>query len=172
MKRFIYIIAFTFLGLLLQFVLHAVIETWYIGLLIADFPRYGFGLSWETWERIHHVLSGIFFVGGLLFGFFSGRFWWRKLYVENLRFKKPIWFRAKNYGWGWTPTTWQGWFIVGGYLLATISIAILIDANSHSVSDTLIGFSLPFILLTALLILICYKTGEKPEWRWGKRKKS
>ncbi|OHA09374.1 MAG: hypothetical protein A3B37_02310 [Candidatus Sungbacteria bacterium RIFCSPLOWO2_01_FULL_59_16] len=85
MKRTVYIAAFALLGVLLQFVAHALIETWYIGLLIADFPRYGFGFSWETWERIHRVLSGVFFVAGLFFGFFSGRFWWRKIYIKRWR---------------------------------------------------------------------------------------
>lgn len=83
MKRVIYIAAFTFLGVLVQFIVHALIETWYIGLLLADFPRYGLGFTWETWERIHHVLSGVLLLAGALLGFSSGRFWWRRIYVEK-----------------------------------------------------------------------------------------
>ena len=33
----------------------------------------------------------------------------------------------------------------------------------------LVWFFGKVILLTALLIWICYKTGEKPGWRWGKK---
>lgn len=80
---------------------------------------------------------------------------------------KKLWFRAKRYGWGWQPVTWQGWAILLGYLVIMISTASRIDARSHSGSDTLIGFAIPFIALTAALIWICYRTGEKPSWRWG-----
>jgi hypothetical protein len=26
---------------------------------------------------------------------------------------------------------------------------------------------LPILLLTVALIIVCYKTGEKPHWQWG-----
>ncbi len=26
------------------------------------------------------------------------------------------WFKAKNYGWGWYPATWQGWLILAGFI--------------------------------------------------------
>ncbi|OHA09743.1 MAG: hypothetical protein A3A44_02050 [Candidatus Sungbacteria bacterium RIFCSPLOWO2_01_FULL_60_25] len=85
MKRTIYIAAFTLLGVLAQFIVHALLETWYIGLLLADFTRYGFGLAWENWEQIHHILASALFVAGPLFGFLSGRYWWRRIYVEGWR---------------------------------------------------------------------------------------
>lgn len=83
---------------------------------------------------------------------------------------KKVWFKAKRYGWGWRPATWQGWIIVGVYSFVIAFIFARIDKNSHSVSDTLIGVSLPFIVITSLLFLICYKTGEKPAWHWGNKK--
>lgn len=82
---------------------------------------------------------------------------------------KKIWFRRKLYGWGWMPITWQGWLVTLVYVAMLIRIFLNIDKNSHSVSDTLIGYFLPFVLLTIILIIICYKTGEKPRWQWGKR---
>ena len=82
---------------------------------------------------------------------------------------KKIWFRRKLYGWGWTPITWQGWGILLLYVVAMVLIFINIDKDSHSASDTLLNYFLPVLLLTALLIFICYKTGEKPRWQWGKR---
>ena len=60
----------------------------------------------------------------------------------------------------------RGFFTFHWVLLVLASFRN-IDKNSHSVSDTLIEFSLPFILLILLLILICYITGEKPKWNWG-----
>ncbi len=80
---------------------------------------------------------------------------------------KHEWFKAKQYGWGWYPSTWQGWVILLDWLAICILLFLKIDKNSHSVSDTLISFFIPFILLIILLIFICWGTGERPRWRWG-----
>jgi hypothetical protein len=84
------------------------------------------------------------------------------------------WFKVKLYGWGWTPVKWQGWFVVLVYI-AFITILIIskedpISRDPDSGSNFLI-FGLPIILLTALLIFICYKKGEKLHWQWGPPKK-
>ena len=83
MKKAIYISAFTVLGILVQFSAHAAIEIWYIDLLVSDFGRYGFGLSWNAWLIIHHIGTVILLVGGTLFGFWQGQYWWRKMYVDK-----------------------------------------------------------------------------------------
>ncbi|OGZ45725.1 MAG: hypothetical protein A3C84_04455 [Candidatus Ryanbacteria bacterium RIFCSPHIGHO2_02_FULL_48_12] len=82
-KRIIYISLFVLLGILLQFVAHAVLEIWYIGLLLNDFERYGLGLSWEVWVQIHSVLSFVFLALGVLFGYQQGKHWWQKIYIEH-----------------------------------------------------------------------------------------
>lgn len=78
------------------------------------------------------------------------------------------WFKAKKYGWGWYPATWQGWAITIGYLLIVLNNAARIDARAQSASDGLINFLPETVVVTILLIIICYKTGEKPRWRWGR----
>ncbi len=85
---------------------------------------------------------------------------------------KKLWFKNKRYGYGWTPATWEGWVTMAVYFLIIISMFRGIDADSHSGSDTLIGFSLPFIVLTIVLLVIARVKGEKPEWRWGDKKDS
>lgn len=83
--------------------------------------------------------------------------------------KKDIWFKAKTYGWGWTPSTWQGWAITISYVVVVTAFFSQIDSQSHSVSDTLYG-TIPFVVVsTAILIAICYYKGEKPGWRWGNK---
>jgi hypothetical protein len=82
--------------------------------------------------------------------------------------KKKPWFKAKMYGWGWYPSSWQGWLVLFLFILLNVITFIKIDKNSHSVSDTLIGFVPALFVLCIFLICIAYKTGEKPRWRWGK----
>ncbi len=81
---------------------------------------------------------------------------------------KKLWFRAKTYGYGWTPCTWQGWVVTLFYIASSMTIFIQIDRSNHSGSYTLNRFALPFIALTFFMIVICVFKGEKAGWRWGK----
>lgn len=85
MKKTIYIISFTALGILLQLLIHELVEIWYIGLLLDDFLTYGFNLSWDNWYFIHHVGTIILFLGGAVFGYLQGKFWWSRIYKEDIR---------------------------------------------------------------------------------------
>lgn len=73
------------------------------------------------------------------------------------------WFKRKIYGWGWTPANKKGWAVIGIYTALAVLLAVTQTTNM---------FVVPFILLTVLLIVVCYKTGEKPKWMWGKENKS
>ena len=81
-----------------------------------------------------------------------------------------IWFKAKEYGWGWYPVTWQGWVIILMYLFSCISMTIFVNNHSLSTSDFFIQFFPNIAILTIFLIIICYARGEKPGWRWGVKK--
>lgn len=76
------------------------------------------------------------------------------------------WFKAKLYGWGWVPVTWQGWAVVLVYIVAVLFFGLTLDENSPT-SEVFFTFLLPVILLTITLIRICYKKGPKPRWQWG-----
>ena len=81
---------------------------------------------------------------------------------------KKIWFKAKRYGYGWYPATWQGWTVIGVYLAVFAILAAVFETNVEK-------FWLPYLIfifiLTSLLVYISYKTGEKPSWRWGNKDK-
>lgn len=81
--------------------------------------------------------------------------------------QRRLWFKAKTYGWGWTPATWQGWLVTVLFAGLTAYSFIAIDRASHSVSDTLMAFAPVVLLNLLLLVLVCSLTGEKPRWRWG-----
>ncbi|HET9750498.1 MAG TPA: hypothetical protein VFS06_14455 [Casimicrobiaceae bacterium] len=75
------------------------------------------------------------------------------------------WFPAKRYGWGWgVPATWQGWLVVACYVALVGAGIIAIDASSQPA-----WFMLYLVVLTALLVTVCWITGEPPRWRWGAR---
>jgi hypothetical protein len=75
------------------------------------------------------------------------------------------WFPAKRYGWGWgLPSAWQGWVVLVTYLTLVFGVTPVVHA-----------FSGPFVsgiyvvVLTLVLIVISWLTGEPPRWRWGGR---
>jgi len=97
-----------------------------------------------------------------------------KEYITYLKDNpKHLWFKAKLYGWGWAPASWQGWLVILVYIGLIAILAFMreesIPGNPDSGSNFL-TFALPMIILTALLIFICYKKGEKPHWQWGPKK--
>lgn len=78
---------------------------------------------------------------------------------------KKIWFKAKCYGWGWYPCSWQGWLVILIWAVVFTLSLVMIEENDHE-----IGKNLAIILIiTAFLIYISWKKGEKPRWRWGCR---
>lgn len=82
-KRAIYISGFVVLGILVNFLVHATVEIWYINRLLADFNRYSLGFSWDEWVKIHNVGAIVLFVLGAAGGYGQGKYWWRIIYVEN-----------------------------------------------------------------------------------------
>ena len=80
--------------------------------------------------------------------------------------KKQYWFASKRYGWGWgLPSVWQGWVTLLIYvgLLAVVAFIFPPEENlSLFLSST--------VLLSLILIGVCWIKGEPPRWRWGKDK--
>lgn len=78
------------------------------------------------------------------------------------------WFKRKTYGWGWTPSTWQGWLVVLVYvaIIFLLSINIGIESTQTEVYTT---FVVPMLIATVVLIRISYIKGEKPRWQWGNK---
>ncbi|HVA13413.1 MAG TPA: hypothetical protein VNF99_09200 [Stellaceae bacterium] len=81
-----------------------------------------------------------------------------------------LWFRAKTYGWGWTPATWEGWAVMLAYI---VLVGGWVAYLAHwRVPVDIIGFAfalgLPIFALTLILLVICRLKGERPRWRWGK----
>jgi hypothetical protein len=77
------------------------------------------------------------------------------------------WFRPKQYGYGATPVTWQGWAI-------TIA-AVLVVAAATSWLTTLtavnpwfwVAVLMDAVVIVALLAVTRRKTEGEWRWRWG-----
>ena len=80
---------------------------------------------------------------------------------------KKYWFKAKPYGYGWYPASWQGWLILTVFISLEVFSFFLIDSRSHSVSDTLINFVPLTFFLAGIMVLLARIKGEKLRWRWG-----
>jgi hypothetical protein len=79
---------------------------------------------------------------------------------------KKYWFKAKTYGYGWYPATWQGWLIILAYLIVFSVLAYVFETNIERYSDF---YFIAVIFITGLLVFISYKKGEPAKWRWGKK---
>lgn len=79
------------------------------------------------------------------------------------------WFKAKLYGWGWTPARWQGWAVLFGFIVLIVINSFRMNENSSSIAVR--DFLFQTVALVLLLIFICWKKGEKPRWQWGPPKK-
>lgn len=92
---------------------------------------------------------------------------WAPMYVKYAHDNpKHVWFKRKLFGWGWTPVTWQGWLVIAVYVGLMVLLGYTLDENSPP-REVAFTFVLPAVILTTLLIRICYRKGEKPRWQWG-----
>ncbi len=71
--------------------------------------------------------------------------------------KKRFWFKI---GWWqcWYPCSWQGYLVFLSWLALVIFGVLTMD---HEWLKNLVVI----FILTAILIWICYKKGEKPRWK-------
>ena len=81
-----------------------------------------------------------------------------------------LWFRARSYGWGWTPITIEGWIVLAAFLLGVAIDVAIYTYRLHRGADqrsAMTAFLLWLGILVAALIATCFATGERPRWHWG-----
>jgi hypothetical protein len=76
---------------------------------------------------------------------------------------KKLWFKAKCYGWGWYPSSWEGWLVTLGFVSF-----ITLMANIFLTKGKIIEYAISLAILTGVIIYLGHKKGEKPKWRWGR----
>lgn len=78
------------------------------------------------------------------------------------------WFRAKRFGWGWTPVSWQGWVTTVVYIGLLVHEVLRASEGAQSEGGMVSTLALPFIGISILFFSLCWITGERPRWRWIK----
>lgn len=78
--------------------------------------------------------------------------------------EKNYWFPTKRYGWGWgCPSAWQGRAVMIAFF------ALVFGGAPFFLPAQPIGYVIYTLLLSAILVAICWFKGEPPTWRWGER---
>jgi hypothetical protein len=91
--------------------------------------------------------------------------------VEHDLHMTHLWFRARLYGWGWTPAAVEGWLVLAAFIVGIIIDIAVLQHRLHGGADlrpVLTTFLVWIAVLVAALIAVCWLTGERPRWRWGK----
>ena len=83
------------------------------------------------------------------------------------------WFKAKQYGYGWYPATWEGWVVMIVWFVAFVRLALVFANQVEDTGDPLnLVWFLPLVfIITAALLWVCWLKGEPARWRWGNDKK-
>lgn len=98
-------------------------------------------------------------IGYLARDTFKNKLKWYNYKMKNNKF----WFVNKTYGYGWTPSTWEGWLVLLLWLILFIPLTMVTEKNWIL---SIVGI----LFATGLLMYVCYKKGEKPRWQWGEEK--
>ena len=78
-----------------------------------------------------------------------------------------FWFKPKKYGYGTTPSTWEGWAVTAVYCLIISVCTPVIVTHRHQI-PIVIGIAAPVVAATiAFFVIAVKKTDGRWGWRWG-----
>jgi hypothetical protein len=91
-------------------------------------------------------------------------------YDMNMNDSKKNWMKRRRYGWGWIPTTWQGWLFVVLQIGVLFFAALQLPPKPAQPSEgQLVKLFIIVGLVVTSLALVSSRTAPKPHWRWGKK---
>lgn len=77
---------------------------------------------------------------------------------------QQYWFRARRHGWGWgLPSSRPGWVFFLLWLAALLAGLVLLGFYPALLRVMYLA------VMTLVLVIVCYRKGEPPSWRWGDR---
>lgn len=83
---------------------------------------------------------------------------------------KVYWFKRRRYGYGWTPSSWQGWMVVVVFLGAILFASWRLSLYGEEPSTWQLVLYFTAVGLGAIvLVASSYLKGPSPKWRWGSK---
>jgi hypothetical protein len=82
------------------------------------------------------------------------------------------WFKPKHYGYGATPTTWEGWVFtaVGVVIFAAVLNLLLGGYGPLSTAEMVVWWIAFIVVLAGFMVIAWAKTEGGWRWRWGASK--
>jgi len=78
------------------------------------------------------------------------------------------WFKQKRYGFGASPSSWQGWALTIAYVVILAALGAWMGAEEGEVASRALPFIAIVLALTVLFVGIAWRTTEGGwRWRWG-----
>lgn len=79
------------------------------------------------------------------------------------------WFKPKRYGYGATPTTWQGWAVTLGTVAAMVAVSLFLRLNEPHDWSAAVMLGFDALALALLFVVSRRRTDGEWRWRWGDR---
>ncbi len=82
------------------------------------------------------------------------------------------WFKAKRYGYGWYPATWEGWLVLAVWVVAFFRLTNFFAEQMRATGNAanLYWFVPLLVLISGALWWVSWLKGEPARWRWGGKK--
>ena len=77
------------------------------------------------------------------------------------------WFRPKRYGYGATPTTWQGWTVILATVAAMVAVSVYLQLTERHFWALAALIAFDALALGTLFVVSRRKTEGGFRWRWG-----
>jgi 4-hydroxybenzoate polyprenyltransferase len=79
------------------------------------------------------------------------------------------WFKPKRYGYGATPTTWQGWVLTLGIVAAMVAVSLCFQLTERHYWALAGMLAFDAAALLTLFVVSRRKTDGEWRWRWDCR---
>jgi hypothetical protein len=79
-----------------------------------------------------------------------------------------FWFKPKTFGYGATPTTWQGWALLALYFAVIGVVSAVLIGQAPTVSAWIAWGAVVIVVTVAASWIMRQKTDGPWRWRWGR----
>lgn len=82
-------------------------------------------------------------------------------------------FKAKKYGYGWTPVTPRGWLVTLAFIMMAVAyVTLVVGPHDESIgAGQLFALIVGLSAILSMFVYITMLTGPKARWQWGEKKK-